>query len=106
MYLYGVANKGIHKILPAQALWFNIPTECNYKNKKWHSLNDKFWTWDLNDNNVKVKPKSITIYDCEKKLKYSVHILWETLQLIIQWYFRLHGYMAEWRKKDCQKHYF
>ena len=67
MYLYGVTNKYIHKMLPAQALWFKITTDSNYKNKKWHSLNDKFWTWDLTDNNDEVKPELITIYDCEKK---------------------------------------
>ena len=106
MYLYGVINKDIHKILPAQALWFKIPTDCNYKNKKWHSLNDKFWTWDWNDNNVKVKPESVTIYDCEKKTEiFSAYAMRHTAANNTM-IFSASWLYARWRKKDCQKHYF
>ena len=33
-YLYQVTNKNVHRMLQAQVLWFIIPTDGNYKNKK------------------------------------------------------------------------
>ena len=54
LYLYQVTKKKIyieccqHKLSDLKLQQIAIT-----KIKKWHSLNDNFWTWDLTDNNDK-----------------------------------------------------